>query len=327
MNAVLLTLAIVLLLVVLMQIGKVLELIGVIRGKEAVEESNNRMNAFFLTLTGIGCLIFCIGSVFIYQDKFLPVAASEVGRQIDAVQRLTLFFTGVVFIVTQVLLFAFAYRYQYRKNRKAYYFPENNTLELAWTVIPAVVLTVLVIRGLALWFNIFQPAPDDAVVIEANAQQFRWTIRYPGADNELGPRDLKFVNSTNELGIDWNDATSHDDIMPMDIVLPVNKPVQVNIRALDVLHNFYLPHFRMKMDAVPGIPTGFWFTPDITTAEMRERTGNPEFDYELACAELCGSAHYNMRKKVVIVTEAEYEQWLSEQTSYYEQVVLPQASK
>ena len=80
------------------------------------------------------------------------------------------------------------------------------------------------------------------------------------------------------------------------------------------------------MDAVPGIPTGFWFTPTITTEEMREIVDDPEFNYELACAELCGSAHYNMRKKVVIVTTEEYEAWLAEQTSYYEQVILPQAS-
>jgi len=326
MNAVLLILAIALLLVVLLQVGKALELIGVIRGKDDIDERTHRVNAILMVLTGLGCLVYCIVSVFTYKHTFLPIAASEWGVRIDKVQRLTLFFTGIVFVVTQIVLFAFVYRYQYKKGRKAFYFPDNNTLELAWTIIPAIVLTVLVIRGLALWFDIFSPTPENAVTIEANAQQFRWTIRYPGDDEKFGPRDLKFVNPTNELGIDWDDAKSQDDVIPQDIVLPVNTPVQVNIRALDVLHNFYLPHFRMKMDAVPGIPTGFWFTPTITTAEMRDIIGEPDFNYELACAELCGSAHYNMRKKVVIVTPEEYKTWLNEQTSYYEQVVLPQAS-
>jgi len=327
MNAVLLILVTTLLLVVLMQVGKILELIGVLKGGDEADEGTNNINATLLLLLGLGTLVFCIASVFTYKSTFLPIAASEWGVRIDKVQNLTLFFTGIVFVVTQVVLFVSVYKYRYKKGRKAYYFPDNNTLELAWTIIPAIVLTVLVIRGLALWFDIFSPTPENAVMIEANAQQFRWTIRYPGMDEEFGPRDLKFVNTTNELGIDWDDKKSHDDVIPQDIVLPVNTPVRVNIRALDVLHNFYLPHFRMKMDAVPGIPTGFWFTPTITTDEMRDRIGDPEFNYELACAELCGSAHYNMRKKVVIVSPEEYEAWLGEQTSYYEQVVLPQASK
>jgi cytochrome c oxidase subunit 2 len=324
MNEILIIVACVLLLIVIAQVGKIIELTGVLRGEEKQQEQSNRINANLLALTGFAILISSIASVWMYDQLFLPVSASAQGEKIDAVRNLTLFFTGIVYVITQALLFWFVWRYQYNKDRKAYYFPEDNKLELAWTVIPAIVLTVLVVRGLALWFDVFSPVPDNAVTIEATAQQFRWNIRYPGEDLEFGPRDLKFVNTTNELGIDWDDTKSHDDVMAQEIVLPVDVPCEVKIRSLDVLHNFYLPHFRMKMDAVPGIPTGFWFTPTITTEEMRKKTGNPDFEYELACAELCGSAHYNMRKKVTIVTQEEYDQWVGEQVSYYDQVIAPQ---
>ena len=130
MNAVLLILAVALLLIVLLQVGKVLELIGIVRGKEEAEESTNSVNAFLLTLTGFACLVYCIVSVFFYKDKFLPVAASEYGVAIDKVQQITLYITGIVFVITQILLFVFVYRYQYKKDRKAYYFPDNNKLEL-----------------------------------------------------------------------------------------------------------------------------------------------------------------------------------------------------
>ena len=323
MNEVIIIIAVVLLLIVLLQVGKVIELIGTLRGDGKQEEEANKINANLLALTALAILVSSIASVWMYKDLFLPVSASSQGVKIDAVRDLTLFFTGIVYVVTQLILVVFVWKYQYKKDRKAYYFPDDNKLELAWTVIPAIVLTVLVVRGLALWFEVFSPVPDDAVVIEATAQQFRWNIRYPGLDYEFGSRDLQFVSPTNELGIDWAEEASHDDIMAQEIVLPVNRACQVKIHSLDVLHNFYLPHFRMKMDAVPGIPTGFWFTPTITTDSMRVITDNPEFNYELACAELCGSAHYNMRKKISIVSEEEYKTWLTDQASYYDLVVAP----
>ncbi len=324
MSAVLIILVVVLAFLVLLQVAKATELIGVLReDQEAYESEKNDRLAFLTLITGIGTLVYCIVSVFPVKHKFLPVAASEHGVWIDQLINITLFFTGIVFVLTQVILFVFVYRYKYNKNRKALYYPHNNSLEIIWTVVPAIVLFILVGFGLSKWAKIFSKAPSEALVIEATAQQFKWTIRYPGADNELGPRDFTLVNAENELGVNWSNNASHDDFIPQEIVLPVNKPILVRIGSLDVLHNFYLPHFRLKMDAVPGIPTKFWFRPTITTKEMKEITKNPDFVYELACAELCGSAHYNMRKVVKIVSEEEYEAWEKEQQSYYETVVKP----
>ncbi len=322
MSGFLLLLAVVLLLIVVLQISKATELLGVLRGEEEELETNRR-NALLLALTGFGVLAYTIISVFTNKHKFLPVAASEQGVWIDQLINITLLLTGIVFIVTHIVLFVFVYKYQYKKDRRAYYFPHNNSFEVVWTVIPSIVLTVLVIMGLNKWNRIFDKAPEDAVVIEATAQQFKWNIRYPGKDNQLGARDFTLVNSSNELGINWKQKASHDDFLADSIVLPVNTPVLVKLGALDVLHNFNLPHFRMKLDCVPGIPTQFWFNPTITTDSMRTIVDDPSFNYELACAELCGSGHWNMRKLVKIVTAEKYEEWLTTQKSYYELVVKP----
>lgn len=327
MSAFLMILAVVLLLVVMLQVGKVIEHIGAIRGEEKSDQEANDVNSATIVITGVITLLFSIVSIFFYDHLFLPESASEMGAKIDKIRNVTLAFTGIVYLITQVLLFSFVWRYRYKKERKAFFFPHNNTMELVWTVIPSIVLVILVVWGLSIWYQIFSPVPENALVIEATAQQFKWDIRYPGEDDNFGPRDLKFVKDINGipnvLGINWDAKEAQDDFMPADIVLPVNVPVKVKINSLDVLHNFYLPHFRMKMDAVPGIPTSFWFTPIYTTEEMREKTGDDKFEYELACAELCGSAHYNMRKLVRVVTQEEYDAWESEQVAYYKQVIEP----
>jgi len=321
MQIFLILLAIVLVLVVILQVGKAIELISVMKTEDEYREESSESNGLWFVLTGIFLLIFVVATAYTSYDKFLPVPASEHGVWIESLINVTLFFTGTVFLATNFLLFYFTWKYRYKRDRKAYYFPDNNKLELAWTVVPAIVLTVLVAMGIDKWFKIFADAPSDAIKIEATAKQFGWYIRYPGGDNQLGPRDFTLTNAENELGINWNNTASQDDFIADDIVIPVNTPVLVNIAALDVIHNFYLPEFRLMMDAVPGVTTKFWFRPTITTAEMREIKGDPEFDYELACNQLCGSGHWNMKKTVRVVTEPEYQAWLTEQKSYYEQFV------
>jgi cytochrome c oxidase subunit 2 len=196
----------------------------------------------------------------------------------------------------------------------------------------------LVIRGLIGWNEVMadiEPG-EDYIEIEATGSQFLWYLRYPGNDGALGARDFHLINGINPLGQDWEDPKNLDDLHPTDLVLPVNKKVRVRITSRDVLHNFYLPHFRVKMDAVPGIPTYFIFTPKVTTEEYRENLrkngkydfpydsenpdSNPywkEFNYELACAELCGASHFSMKKIVKIVTQEEYDEWLTTQQPYY----------
>jgi len=226
-------------------------------------------------------------------------------------------FTGIVFVITQVMLFYFPWRYNRQKNTKGFFYADNHKLEVIWTIIPAIVLTGLVIIGAIRWYDITGPAPDDALTVDITGKQFAWMPRYPGTDGQLGERNYKLIDAVNQIGIVVEDKTSHDDLMPSEIHLPVNIPVVFKIRARDVLHSFYLPHFRVKMDAVPGIPTQFWFIPTVTTEEMRERLGKPDFVYELACAELCGKGHSSMRMEVTIETEEEYNTWLAEQTPWY----------
>ncbi len=316
MTALLIILVIVLVLVVLLQIALTSDFINFIKGDDDEEGRSKFQGSMLMVFLVIG-FIALIWSIYYFKGRFLPESASEHGHLIDMNFNLALFFTGIVFVVTQILLFYFAYKYRYRKGRKAFYFPENNKLEVAWTIVPAIVLTFLIVKGLTSWYAITSDAPEDKIVFEATGKQFAWVLRYPGADGELGAlagRDK--VSPTNEVGIDWNDPSSKDDFLANDIVLPVGKPVEVKIEAMDVIHSFFLPHFRVKMDAVPGITTRFWFVPTITTEEMREKLGDPGFNFELACAELCGRGHSSMRKVVTIVTPEEYQKWVEAQTPY-----------
>src|SRR5690606_27038141 len=136
--------------------------------------------------------------------------------------------------------------------------------------------------------------------------QFAWAFRYAGEDNKLGAFNYQLMDPTNLMGIDFSDANAFDDFMPREITLPKGKPVEIKIRARDVLHSVYLPHFRQKMDAMPGMPTRMWFIPTKTTAEMRDELKNPDFNYELACAEVCGRGHFSMRLTVVVLEPEEY---------------------
>lgn len=333
---------IVLLAVVLIQIGKVTELAGKIKGEEETQFQTNNWNS---NLSLIFLVVFLTGivvSVIYYKNDMLGygphMAASAHGKSLDFLFNVTLFFTGVVFVLTHIALFWFTYKYRGKRNHKASFISHDNKLEIIWTAIPAVVMTFLVVGGLDAWNEVMADIKDkdEYIEIEATGVQFNWLLRYPGADGKLGARDYKKISSSNPLGQDWTDEKNLDDFHPTEIVLPVGKKVRVRITARDVLHNFFLPHFRLKMDAIPGIPTYFVFTPTTTTQEYRERLSHypewqeptdpkdPEskprwqtFEYELACAELCGKGHFSMRRAVKIVTQEEYDQWLKQQKSYY----------
>ncbi len=333
----------ILLAVITVQLSRVSELASKIRGEAEVARQKNDRTAFWLVVFMVGFLIFCVVSAWYYKDVMLGYgpheSASAHGGDLDSLFNITLFFTGIVFIITHIALFWFSWKYREQEGRKATFFVHSTQLEIIWTVIPIIVMTYLVVKGLFIWnatMADMKPG-EDHLEIEATGYQFAWDLRYPGADNMLGTRDYRLINlADNPLGQDWTDEKNIDDFLPTEIVLPVNKKVRVRITAKDVLHNFYLPHFRVKMDAVPGLPTYFAFTPTKTTQQYRESLreypewqtpadeSDPDgpqrweaFDYELACAELCGKGHYSMRRVVRIVEEDEYNEWLSQQTSYY----------
>ncbi len=306
--------------VVIFQIAKASEYVSVLKGEEKTRRQNNKINAFLL----LGFLVFGLIGVWycnhLYYGKtlFPQGSASVEGESIDTMFMITVAVTGIVFFITQILLFWFAYKYQESDNRKATYFAHSTKLELIWTTIPAIVLCVLVVFGLRFWFKITGDAPKDAIVVEVTGHQFAWEFRYPGADKILGQKNYKLTTATNNLGVDFKDPASHDDIHVAGTMhIPVNKPVKMVIHAQDVIHDVGLNHFRLKMDAVPGIPTTQWFTPKITTAEMKKKTGNPDFTYEISCDQMCGKGHYSMRGVIIVETEAEYKSWLATQKSEY----------
>lgn len=307
--------------VLVFQISKASEYVSVLKGEEKSFKQTNRINAFLFILfmvLGLAGAWWC--NELLYDRTLLAQpAASDHGEKIDFMMWLTIIVTGIVFLLTQVLLFWFAFKYQYSEKRTSYFFPHNNKLELLWTVVPAIFLTVLVGFGLFYWFKITGDAPKDSQIVEITGKQFNWMMRYPGKDNVLGRKNYRLTDASsgNALGVDWEDGASHDDIEASEMHLVVGKPVQLVINAQDVIHDVGLVHFRLKMDAVPGIPTTLWFTPKYTTAQMKEITGNKDFVYEISCDQICGSGHYSMRGVIIVETQEEHDAWLADKKPQY----------
>ncbi len=307
--------------VLIFQISKASEYVSVLKGEEKSFKQSNRINAFLFILfmvLGLAGAWWC--NELLYDRTLLAQpAASDHGEKIDFMLWLTIIVTGVVFLMTQVLLFWFAYKYQYSEKRTVYFFPHNNKLELLWTVVPAIFLTILVGFGLFYWFKITGDAPKESQVVEITGKQFNWMMRYPGKDNVLGRKNYRLTDASsgNALGVDWEDGASHDDVEASEMHLVVGKPVQLVINAQDVIHDVGLVHFRLKMDAVPGIPTTLWFTPKYTTAQMKKITGNKDFVYEISCDQMCGSGHYSMRGVIVVETQEEYDAWMASKKPQY----------
>lgn len=305
------------------QIAKASEYVAVMRGEEKSRKQNNRINAFLL-------LVFLIlGLVGVYYcNKWLGgrilqfgSSASDHGIDVDNMLKITIIITGIVFVITQGLLFWFSFKYQESTERKVFFFPHNNKLEVIWTVIPAIVLTVMVGFGLFYWFRITGEAPKNAMDVEIVGSQFKWEYRYPGKDKILGKKFYKLTNEAenNPLGQLWEDPANHDDIYISgeDMHLVVNKPVRLVINAKDVIHDVGLAHFRMKMDAVPGTPTTMWFTPIKTTAQMKKELNDPDFVYEISCDQLCGKGHYTMRGTIVVESQEEFDRWMATKKPKY----------
>src|SRR5205085_9131703 len=166
-------------------------------------------------------------------------------------------------------------------------------------------------------------APEKALQVEVTGKQFNWVYRYPGKDKVYGKKYYKNIDESNNnhLGILCDDQYSHDDIVTTQAVdLIKGQPVKINIFSRDVIHDVGLPHFRMKMDGVPGTPTTMFFTPKYTTEEMRKIKKNNKFEYELACDQMCGNGHYSMRGIVKVVTPEEFILWIASQKPAYMQV-------
>jgi cytochrome c oxidase subunit 2 len=305
--------------IITFQIAKASEYVAILRGEEKSRKQTNRINGFLLLaflIVGLFGVWYCNERL---KGKILGEAASVHGERVDSMLYITLAMTAFVFFITQIALFWFSYKYQEKEDRKAFFYPHNNKLEVIWTVIPAIALTVLVGFGLYYWFQITGEAPKDAMQVEVTGHQFGWEFRYPGKDGVLGKKNFRLIDETkgNPLGQDWNDVANQDDIYATnEMHIVVGKPVKLIIGAKDVIHDVGLPHFRMKMDAVPGTPTTLWFTPKFTTRQMREKYG-PDFNYEISCDQMCGKGHFSMRGVIVVESQAEYNVWLASQKPQY----------
>lgn len=312
---------IVLIFVVIFQIAKASEYVSILKGEENSRKQNNKINGFlmiaFLVLGFVG--VYVCNDLYFGKTLLAQPAASVQGEKVDEMLWITLAITGIVFIVTQILLFWFAYKYQEDDNRKVFFFAHSTKLELIWTAIPAITLTVLVVFGLRNWFFFTGDAPKNAMVVEVTGKQFGWIFRYPGKDAVFGKKYYKNIDpATNSVGIIWDDKFSKDDILTEQTMYVVKgQPIKLIIGSRDVIHDVGLSHFRLKMDAVPGIPTTMWFTPKYTTKEMKEITGNANFAYEISCDQMCGNGHYSMKGIIEVVEQEEYDLWLAKQKPQY----------
>lgn len=279
----------------------------------------NQINAVMFIITLIGGLYYVIAYFFKYTPYtyFAVGSASEHGKGLDEMFMLTLAITGIVFFICQILAFVFAYQYRHRgAGTKAFYYPDNHKIEFWWTVVPAVVLVGLLLYGLRQWGNITKDAPVGVKEIEVYGRQFDWTARYAGKDKQLGKSNFKLIESPNNLiGVDFEqDPKGADDILSQgELHLIVNEPVLLRFRARDVIHSAFIPHMRLQMNVVPGMPTQFFFTPTVSTEEMRKLKNDPKFDYMLLCNKICGNAHYNMKMKVIVEKKSDFIMWYGQQ--------------
>ena len=315
MTNILIFIIIILIIAALVQIVRVSELLSEIKNKdvnEVTDNDNNTQGVLFL-IVGFGFLIFVVWQMITWNHLLLPPASSVHGTQIDLLMKVSTGLIIVVFFITSPMLFYFAFKYRGKKSNNAYFLSHNNKLEVVWTVIPTIILTVLIIFGLKTWDNAMNvEVTESTKLIEVYAKQYNWTARYSGIDNKLGKANYKLVKGQNTLGVDMLDINSADDKMAREVHLVVNEPVLLKFRSQDVIHSAFLPHFRVQMNCVPGMTTQFAFTPTQTTSEMKEQEGE-DFDFVLLCNKICGAAHYNMKMKFIVESQEDYDTWIASQ--------------
>jgi cytochrome c oxidase subunit II len=262
-----------------------------------------------VTLSGVVLavliLVLIVASLYLFiaQPYWFPGLASAHGGMIDSLFMAVLVVSGIAFVIVQGALGYFVARYGENGRERAAYWHDNPKAEAILLISTAVILTVLVFMGQRVWASIyFADAPSDATIIEVTGEQFAWNFHYAGVDGQFGRTDTKLITSTNTIGLDRDDPPAKDDVVSIAIMhAPVGKPVRVRLRSKDVIHSFFLPNFRVKQDAVPGMGIEVWFTPT--------KPGQ----YEVACAELCGLGHYRMKAALTVdESQEKFNEWLAE---------------
>lgn len=255
--------------------------------------------ALILLLVAVASVLFHLFSPW----WWTPIATNW--RYIDDTINITFWITGVVFFAIVAFMAYCVFRFHHKEGRRAAYNPENKKLEGWLTIVTAIGVAAMLAPGLVVWHQ-FVTVPAEAAEIEVMGQQWRWSFRLPGKDGRMGTSDVRNISPDNPMGVNPDDPDGKDDVVIEngDLHLPLGKPVKILLRSVDVLHDFYVPEFRAKMDLVPGMVTYFWITPI--------RTGT----FDVLCAELCGIAHAQMRARVIVEEESEYHAWLEQQKTF-----------
>jgi len=257
-------------------------------------------------LAVIWLITFVSTYFFIWHPWWLPAGVSAAAAGIDHQFVTTYIVMGVVFVLAQCSLGLFVWQYRDRGSSSppVSYSHGNTTMEIVWTVLTAILFVGLNLMGSQIWAaERFAPAASNAVPVEVTGMQFAWYFRYPGADGKFGMTRPKLMDPSSgseaAIGLDTSDPAAKDDVVTGTMFLPVHRQVDLTLRAVDVIHSFFVPNMRFKQDAVPGLAIHMHFTP--------EQIG----DYEIACAELCGLGHYKMHGMVKVVSQEEFDKWLA----------------
>ena len=250
----------------------------------------------------------------------LPPLAATHGRQIDSLIGWTHIFMLILFVGWGGFFTYCLIRFRRSRNPVAdYQGSTSHTSSYLEGGVLIVEMILLFAFSIPLWAQRVDHIPPqrDALLVQVTGEQFAWNVHYAGDDGVFGRTDIKLLDlQSNPLGLDRTDPAAKDDVTTLNqLYLPVNKPVIVRLRSKDVIHSFGVPEFRVKQDAIPGLTIPIWFIPNVTTAEMRSRTGKAEFQYEIACAQLCGLGHARMRGFVTVQTAEEFQKWMAEQVA------------
>lgn len=236
---------------------------------------------------------------------WLPENVSTFGNGVDQLFHLIYYIAVAIFVLVNAIYIIFIIRYRRkRKGEKAYHYHGNNFLEFSWTALPFALFLFLAFYSDGIWEDIkySDRTPNPDLTVEVMGQQYMWHFRYPGSDGIFGRRAIKFISPTNPFGIDPDDPNGKDDLTTINNMhIPVNKTILVRLSSMDVIHSLFLPNMRVKQDAVPGQWVDVWFNA-IKTGE-----------YEIACAELCGSGHYSMRGTLDVQAQKDFDSWIDQQ--------------